>query len=30
MARDYGFRDMSAADFPLIRHWLETPEVMRW
>jgi aminoglycoside 6'-N-acetyltransferase len=30
MARDYEFRAMSAADLPLIRSWLETPEVMRW
>jgi aminoglycoside 6'-N-acetyltransferase len=30
MALDYAFRDMSAADLPLIRHWLRTPEVLRW
>jgi aminoglycoside 6'-N-acetyltransferase len=30
MARDYGFRAMSAADLSLVRNWLETPEVMRW
>jgi aminoglycoside 6'-N-acetyltransferase len=30
MARDYRFRDMSVADLAMIRHWLETPEVMRW
>jgi aminoglycoside 6'-N-acetyltransferase len=30
MARDYGFRAMSAADLALVRSWLETPEVMRW
>jgi hypothetical protein len=30
MARDYRFRTMSAADLAMIRHWLETPEVMRW
>jgi aminoglycoside 6'-N-acetyltransferase len=30
MARDYAFRDMSNADLPLLRRWLETPEVVRW
>ena len=30
MVRDYRFRAMSAADLAMIRHWLETPEVMRW
>jgi aminoglycoside 6'-N-acetyltransferase len=30
MAPDYVFRPMSADDLPMIRHWLETPEVMRW
>ena len=30
MAPDYRFRAMSAADLAMIRHWLETPEVMRW
>ena len=30
MARDYRFRDMSVDDLAMIRHWLETPEVMRW
>ena len=30
MAWDYRFRDMSAADLVMIRHWLQTPEVMRW
>jgi aminoglycoside 6'-N-acetyltransferase len=30
MAPAYIFRPMSAADLPLIRHWLETPEVVRW
>ena len=26
----YAFRPMLAADLPLVRGWLETPEVMRW
>jgi aminoglycoside 6'-N-acetyltransferase len=26
----YAFRPMSAADLPLVRGWLETPEVVRW
>src|SRR5215471_6042242 len=26
----YAFRAMSTADLPLIRRWLETPEVERW
>ena len=30
MAQDYAFRAMAAADLPLIRRWLETPEVTRW
>ena len=30
MAPDYVFRPMSAADLPLIRRWLATPEVARW
>jgi aminoglycoside 6'-N-acetyltransferase len=30
MARDYAFRDMSAADLPSVRHWLRSPEVVRW
>ena len=30
MAPDYAFHPMSAADLPLIRRWLETPEVVRW
>jgi aminoglycoside 6'-N-acetyltransferase len=30
VARHYAFRAMSRADFPLIRHWLEEPEVVRW
>jgi aminoglycoside 6'-N-acetyltransferase len=30
MAPDYVFRPMSANDLPMIRRWLETPEVMRW
>ena len=27
---DYGFRPMTAADMPMARRWLETPEVQRW
>jgi aminoglycoside 6'-N-acetyltransferase len=30
MTRDYAFRDMSAADLPAIRHWLGSPDVVRW
>jgi aminoglycoside 6'-N-acetyltransferase len=30
MAQDYIFRPVTSADLPLIRRWLETPEVMRW
>lgn len=30
MARSYVFRPMSSGDLPLIRQWLETPEVVRW
>jgi aminoglycoside 6'-N-acetyltransferase len=30
MARTYVFRAMSAADLPMVRRWLETPEVVRW
>ena len=30
MAPEYVFRPMSAGDLPLIRRWLETPEVVRW
>jgi aminoglycoside 6'-N-acetyltransferase len=30
MAPDYIFRPMNSADLPLIRLWLETPEVVRW
>jgi aminoglycoside 6'-N-acetyltransferase len=30
MAPDYAFRPMSSGDLPMIRRWLETPEVMRW
>ena len=26
----YAFRAMSAVDLPLVRRWLETPEVARW
>jgi aminoglycoside 6'-N-acetyltransferase len=28
--RRYQFRPMSAADLPVVRRWLETPEVVRW
>ena len=27
---EYVFRPMTAADLPLLRRWLETPEVVRW
>jgi aminoglycoside 6'-N-acetyltransferase len=30
MAPDYVFRPMSTDDLPMIRRWLETPEVTRW
>ena len=30
MAPDYAFRPMSSGDLPMIRRWLETPEVVRW
>ena len=30
MAPDYVFRQMVSADLPLVRRWLETPEVTRW
>ena len=30
MAPDYVFRPMAAGDLPMIRRWLETPEVVRW
>ena len=30
MAPDYVFRPMYTADLPLIRTWLETPDVVRW
>ncbi len=30
MARGYTFRAMSLAELPLVRRWLETPEVVRW
>ena len=30
MAPDYIFHPMSAADLPMIRCWLETPEVVHW
>ena len=30
MPPDYAFRPMSSGDLPLIRKWLETPDVVRW
>lgn len=30
MAKQYAFRAMSRTDLPLIRRWLEAPEVVRW
>ena len=30
MAPGYIFRAMTATDLPLIRSWLQTPEVVRW
>ena len=30
MAPPYEFRPMTAADLPLIRHWLVTPHVAEW
>ena len=30
MAPGYAFRPMAGADLPLIRNWLETPEVRSW
>jgi aminoglycoside 6'-N-acetyltransferase len=30
VAERYAFRAMSRADLSLIRHWLTTPEVVRW
>ena len=30
MAPAYLFRPMTSDDLPMIRHWLETPEVARW
>jgi aminoglycoside 6'-N-acetyltransferase len=30
MAPEYVFHPMSAGDLPLLREWLETPEVVRW
>ncbi len=26
----YGFRPVTADDLPMVRQWLETPEVVRW
>jgi aminoglycoside 6'-N-acetyltransferase len=30
MAPDYAFRPMTSGDLPMVRRWLETPEVARW
>ena len=30
MASEYAFRPMTAADLPLIRHWLAQPHVAEW
>jgi aminoglycoside 6'-N-acetyltransferase len=30
MAPDYIFRSMTAADLPLIRRWLASPDVVEW
>ena len=30
MASDYVFRPMTLTDLPLIRSWLDAPEVVRW
>jgi aminoglycoside 6'-N-acetyltransferase len=30
MAPDYAIRAMTSGDLPLIRRWLETPEVVHW
>jgi len=30
MAPDYRFRPMTPGDLPVVRRWLETPEVARW
>jgi aminoglycoside 6'-N-acetyltransferase len=30
MASVYAFQPMSPDHLPMIRHWLETPEVVRW
>ncbi len=30
MVPEYIFRPMSSGDLPMIRRWLETPEVVRW
>jgi aminoglycoside 6'-N-acetyltransferase len=30
MAPAYFFRPMTSDDLPLVRRWLETPEVVRW
>jgi aminoglycoside 6'-N-acetyltransferase len=30
MAPQYIFHPMSSGDLPMIRRWLETPEVVRW
>ena len=30
ISTDYSFRPVAAADLPLLRRWLATPEVARW
>jgi aminoglycoside 6'-N-acetyltransferase len=30
MAPSYQFRPMSAADLPMVRHWLQAPHVAQW
>jgi aminoglycoside 6'-N-acetyltransferase len=30
MVPDYVFHPMTSGDLPLVRRWLETPEVVRW
>jgi aminoglycoside 6'-N-acetyltransferase len=30
MPADYAFHSMTKEDLPVIRRWLETPEVVRW
>lgn len=30
MWAEYGFRDLSEADLPMVAKWLATPELVRW